>query len=428
MATAFMAEPTVTINMIADALVAHRRGQRKVVGRTLGSILLSTVANAACAALVYAARDDDDDETYTEKYTEAFQSKVMEGLNIMTYIPIARDLMSLVQGYDIERADMAVAADLVKATQAMFSPKVPVAKKLTDFAGSVSSMFGLPTKNILRDLKAVWNVFTIDPGKTTSAGMARAVKAAMLPSWLGFKPEKNDARLYKAVMSGDQEEIRRSMAEFKTEEAAHSALRSQLRENDDRIKKAAELKLAGDAKGFRALFKEIQNEGNFEFDDIMKAINSEVSELKPETEPKAADPKKQAFYEKYGYTWSQKGDLYDAGGISDSELIQAYVDVEGRTREAATERGTVMHFQKIHPQAEDISYAAIEDFNTFCEPAGVSFDEFWDVKKYYNGIDGPKKEIVMEYINGLPISYEAKTALYFAMGWKESTLDEAPWY
>ena len=43
-------------------------------------------------------------------------------------------------------------------------------------------------------------------------------------------------------------------------------------------------------------------------------------------------------------------------------------------------------------------------------------------------VPGSKKEKVMAAINGMQITNSQKTALYYAAGYKESTLDDAPWY
>ena len=42
-------------------------------------------------------------------------------------------------------------------------------------------------------------------------------------------------------------------------------------------------------------------------------------------------------------------------------------------------------------------------------------------------VSGSKKRKVMDYIDGLHISDEAKDALYYAAGYKESTIADAPW-
>lgn len=43
-------------------------------------------------------------------------------------------------------------------------------------------------------------------------------------------------------------------------------------------------------------------------------------------------------------------------------------------------------------------------------------------------ISGSKKEKVLQYINGLNLSYAQKDSLYYAFGWTQSKINEAPWH
>lgn len=74
MATAFMAEPTTSMNMIMDALVKGKRNGAEGIRycrRVIGAVASAQVINSILVSFVYAARDDDEDETYLEKYVEA---------------------------------------------------------------------------------------------------------------------------------------------------------------------------------------------------------------------------------------------------------------------------------------------------------------------------------------------------------------------
>lgn len=62
---------------------------------------MSIIANAMLVSLVYAWRDDDEDETYPEKYLQSLVSETLEGFNPLEYLPILRDVVSLFKGYDI---------------------------------------------------------------------------------------------------------------------------------------------------------------------------------------------------------------------------------------------------------------------------------------------------------------------------------------
>lgn len=86
-----------------------------------------------------------------------------------------------------------------------------------------------------------------------------------------------------------------------------------------------------------------------------------------------------------------------------------------------------MEFVKAHPECEDITYSAVDGYNTYCEPLGVPTNTYYEAWKYKNTLSGEVKESMMAYINSLSLSARQKDSLYLAFGWKESKLWEAPW-
>ena len=231
MATAFMAEPTTSINMIGDALLKGKRGgaeSRRYCRKAIGSVVASVILNSFLVAFVQAARDDDEDESYAEKYIGTFTAEVLDGLNPLTYIPFIKDIVSIVQGYDVERSDMSVISDIVNAVRKLSSDKVSGWKKVEDFAGSICQIFGLPVKNIMRDVRAAYQAFdTIVNGeKTTARGIKYAVKEAVT----GKSVSKQD-QLYEAMLAGDAQHTARVKARYDDEDSANAAIR-QVIKND----------------------------------------------------------------------------------------------------------------------------------------------------------------------------------------------------
>ena len=228
MATAFMAEPTTSINMIGDALLKGKRGgaeSRRYCRKTIGAVVASVILNSFLVAFVQAARDDDEDESIAEKYIGSFTAEVLDGLNPLTYIPFIKDIVSIVQGYDVERSDMSVISDIVNAVRKLSSDKVSGWKKVEDFVGSICQVFGLPVKNIMRDVRAAYQAFdTIVNGeKTTARGIKYAVKEAITG-----KSTSNPEQLYKSRLAGDAAHTARVEARYAkgaedAEEAAKSA-------------------------------------------------------------------------------------------------------------------------------------------------------------------------------------------------------------
>ena len=178
MATAFMAEPTTSINMIADAIIQGKRGDKTAAAKTVGSVIASLILNAILVSFVYAGRDDDEEETYAEKYAGALAGELVDSFNPLTMLPFVKDIISLAQGYDVERSDMAIISDLFTAFEKLDNDKLSTYRKIEDFGGAIAAMFGLPVKNVMRDIRAMYNmVLTFLNGEETSTeGVVEAVK------------------------------------------------------------------------------------------------------------------------------------------------------------------------------------------------------------------------------------------------------------
>ena len=110
----------------------------------------------------------------------------------------------------------------------------------------------------------------------------------------------------------------------------------------------------------------------------------------------------------------------------------------GYSREEAQQKVTLIDFVKKHPTLEGISYAAVESYKEHAEAAGISAETFYDVWKYNSetqadvdasgkAISGSKKDKVLSYIHSMRLTTAQKDSLYYAFGWAESKINEAPW-
>ena len=140
-----------------------------------------------------------------------------------------------------------------------------------------------------------------------------------------------------------------------------------------------------------------------------------------------------------GLAYDDIEDAFMDGEISEADARNLYTTYGGYTAEEAREKVAVLAFVKKHPDCDGISYAAVENYTTYCEPSGVPAGTFYDVWQYNssthadvdeNGesISGSKKVKVLDYINGLDLTSSQKDSLYFAFGWAESRIYEAPWH
>lgn len=276
MLTSFMAEPTTSINMLVDAVIQGKRGNGKAARKIVGSVVASLLLNSVLSAIVYAGRDDDEDKTYAEKYAKALISEILDSLNPLTMIPFVKDIISICQGYDVERSDMAVISDLYNAFNKLSSDNYSAWRKIEDFGGAIASLFGIPLKNIMREMRGIYNtVTTFTSGqKTTGRGMGQAILEA-LPG----KDKDKGEQLYDAIISGDKAHEERLRKGYKTPLAAEIAIRTALRENDPRIKKAAEARNRGNISEYSRIARQIIAEGYFSQDTVVSAINSEINAM-----------------------------------------------------------------------------------------------------------------------------------------------------
>ena len=328
MAAAFMAEPTTSINMIADAIIQGKRGNKKGAAKTVGAVVASLILNSILVSFVYAGRDDDEDKTYAEKYIGTLTGELIDSFNPLTMIPFVKDIISIAQGYDVERSDMAVITDLFTAIKKLSNDKISAYRKVEDFGGAIASIFGLPVKNIMRDVRAMYNtIYSFVSGEdTTGAGIGHAVEETVTGK------EVSDAnQLYNAIISGDKSHESRVKSRLKSESKVESALREGLRENDPRIHEAAKARYDGDVDEYMRIAREIKAEGHFSQDTIVRAINAEINKLKPDEESEPSSPSfvTAADY----YVAIVRGETVTAEAIKD-ELIAQKVAEGSTTAEA----------------------------------------------------------------------------------------------
>ena len=276
MATAFLAEPTTSINMIADALIQGKRGNVKYARSAIGAVIASQILNAILVSFVYAGRDDDEDETYWEKYLGSLTAEVKDSFNLFGYIPFVKDIVSIMKGYDVERSDISVISDLWKAGKQLSSDNLSVYRKVENFAGSIAQIFGLPVRNIMRDARGLYQTVEsfMNGQHTTGAGIKYAVMGAITN-----KTVSDTQQLYEAMLNDDEAHAERVRGRFKDQSAVDSAIRKALRENDPRIHEAAVARNNGDVAEYTRIAKEIIAEGHFSQDLVVTAINAEINKL-----------------------------------------------------------------------------------------------------------------------------------------------------
>ena len=334
MATAFMAEPTTSLNMLVDAAYQVKNGNapKSYGARVVGSLVAAAALNAILQSIVTAARDDDDDKTYLEVYLGQLLPNMWSNLNPSGQIPMLKDVISIFQGYDVSRADMNLFADLYDAVQAMDSDTISTGQKINRLAGALSAFVGLPYKNVARDVQSVFNVIhkaTLDM-HTGATGTKEVFNDEMkgqliiddLLEKFGiemFPDTDKSAKLYKAVSTGDQETVDRMQREAGDDETFNRMLVAAVKANDQNAGKAAQAHLEGDYDGFDARLQDIIKLG-FSDEIAVKAVDGIESAAKALVTAKENDD----GTEEYKAEYKEKFDQVVATGF-DAKALEKYV-------------------------------------------------------------------------------------------------------
>lgn len=254
MATSFMGEPTKQYNMLLtaayDAKTAKGRDKvaaKKKLARTVFSLAVSGVVNAMAQSIMDGVRDDDKDKDYLEKVLSAFlgltgeeegvkehvkavaSGNLVNMLNPAAYIPYLKDVLSMLQGYDVSRMDMESVEKTITAFQNMMKAlakdgKYTIPAASANLFAEAARLIGIPVANLKREVKSFAMLAFIE---TDNYWMQyQAEKASLSLNYSGnnstfldilYNAYKNDTtaynKIYKDMIDGgfDPEKIKSGM-------------------------------------------------------------------------------------------------------------------------------------------------------------------------------------------------------------------------
>ena len=430
--TAFMAEPTTSINMLEDALRKAKRGNKKYAAKAIGAVTTSVVLNSLLSSLVYAMRDDDDDETFLEKYVQSFATEILDGINPLTYYPFLKDIWSSLQGFDIERSDMSLITSLVEKVTKLVQVYAKDAEDRNDgdlanawwgVADYVAAIAGVPVKNVRRDINGAINTYKtvsqdLTDRDTTWGSLVDKTWDSVKNSLpvVGWLPDETAAdKLYKATVSGDTVYQKRLSSAYDTQEKLDNAIRKGLRANDSRIWEAAMAWNNNDLASYMRIAKEIIGEGHFSQDNVVMAIQAEAKAMLPNDSDSTEKAKGYFTADKFAVAISQGNDtmaatikadiietaqkngktaeeaedsftssakssikkLFQKGGMTGTQAAKALVDYFGISEEDAAEDVQYWTFQNKYPEY-DMSESAVTRYYEYAEPAGIDVSVYYD--------------------------------------------------
>lgn len=448
-ATSFMGEPTVIMgrffvagNNLVKAIKSKNKANIKSASvsfiRAASVIAVSNLLGNLVKSLVYAGRDDEEDEALLEKWARNFASALRDDINplkkLPNSLPFGRDIVSIIEGWDVERPDMTLIADIVTSTKKMFDGDVTLDDSL-NLVGSLGNFFGKPLKNLIREVKAFINVIDdifIDDIQPTD------MWGALGEGFTGNERNKTDS-LYRAIIRGDKDKVNAIKSTYKSDRAFESAMKQALRDNDPRIKEAAMAIIDGKYDKYTKLLNKIVREKNFDEETVMDAILAEqsafntkiknaadakdkgddaeykkiVKELRKEYKgicsqdeiiklikkakdeedsPEEDENKEESIYKtEWVYNAVAKGDTSEADAMRE-EIIETHM-ANGKTEEDAEAdfNTSFTSAVKKHYDAREInSYKAQEmlvKYGGKTEEEATSKVQYWDFKKLYPEYD-----------------------------------------
>ena len=290
-ATAFMAEPTTSLNMLFNAAVQAKRGKfsKKKATRIVASLVIASVINALLQSIVTAARNDDDDKTYLEAYLAELIPNFIDNANPVNQIAFVKDVANIFKGYDVTRADMDSVGDLVSAVKNLWSDNLTPWKKVQNIAGALGTFIGWPIENVMRDVRSVYNM--VHKGLTIGLGVNKsALKSATMDGikeslvtddvlavfGLDLFPEKDKQQMiYEAIKDGNKDMYKRIADNVSNPD---NYIKKGLIENDERVAAAGLAYLDGNIGTAINTAKELESDG-FDYEIAYKAIKSYSSEI-----------------------------------------------------------------------------------------------------------------------------------------------------
>lgn len=438
--SAFGAEPTLSANIVMDAASEYMIDMRKTDARTawrknkdkIALAFTTYVSSAAFAAFVEslwdAVRDDDDYETFLEKFMQAFigedgllSGNLVQDLTIIGKIPELKAIIEVLTGD--KSSDMSIASlesisstysiwketiqlttgELQDPTKVTYYGKMTPWGKIYKTLQALSQISGVAVSNGARDVIAVWNtiVGSFAPSmklKTYDPGTAGSIKHAYLGGAL-TETEAID-ELIKAGEAEDNDEAYWLVKQWETGSDKYEDLKAAI--------------MANDAAAFNSAMSELTANGVEE-----KTARSEATSI---------------IGDLFNGTDDEPASINAAQAIS---MLQRY---GGKDSDEANDTVNLWKFKAGDEKYKDISMPAVRKYNEYCAGVGISKDMYFDAWSTINDIhgedyDGDGKNDAysamdkkLSYIDSLGISDEQKTALALANGISETQINNrAPW-
>ncbi len=239
-ATTFSGEPTTHAGMAYIAALkyyrAHLLGRDtkaagKFLVRTMAALSVTSIFASLVVGLVRAMRDDDEDEAFLEKWANAFAAELKEAFNPLEYLPYVRDVVSVFEGYTVDRPDMTLIINLARSVNGLIDGEI-TDKDVESALFETANLGGIPLKNVARDIKAITNLIV----DMTDDVYPTDIVGAFDRGFSNKELTRSEA-IYRALKKGDTGRLKVIRKSYKDDASYESAVKKAIRENDRRVKK-----------------------------------------------------------------------------------------------------------------------------------------------------------------------------------------------
>lgn len=426
MAVAFMAEPLTSLNMLEHSAREGKAKNRRHSAALASSVVSSIVFNSALSSLVYAMRDDEEDETFWEKYLKNFSKEVLDGFNPLTYIPLVKDIWSIAQGWDVKRADMdlfdklytkcmTLSSILFTDTEGMTEEEKKkhydeLGWAIAETIGALGDLFGIPGKNIVREAKSYLNVFDMVKRQrneetkleNTKLSLFHALESALVDivpdilldplDKLGILENKNvQDKIYDAVIAGDDVYLDRLRKEFDTEAEFNTQVRWGLRNNDERLKEATIARHEGRFTEYEKLVNDMVKSG-FDKQNVITAVEAQTYQMFPEDEETSTSTTIKSLYHADDFLVAYRKKNSTAMQNIKKDIIDTYVK-NGKTEDEAESKFNSAIYSAVREEYENGELSAnesktiLENHSGRNEQQATAAITLWDYQAKYPNDD-----------------------------------------
>ena len=264
--TAFMAEPTLSVNLLADSWMQYRLAARRggdttdarkaafratwrVAARAVTAYCFNALAVTLAESLMDAFRDDDDYETFVDKYMQALGENWLDELNPLSKVTVLKDILNIFTSkYGAgDRMDLAALTSAKKTldimietykvnvlgekpTETTYYGKMTWYGKTYQLLKTVSQITGVPFAGLSREMQSVWNNMFYPGLKAAGVNDVQRLK-----TYNESAKNVGIPKLYDAIVEGDDKTALKLRTEMLyngvDDETVVKGLREQIKEH-----------------------------------------------------------------------------------------------------------------------------------------------------------------------------------------------------